>query len=133
MRCKKYTKEIGVTAACSMRLSEIIHDMCHEETQTTSRENTQITTYTNNDNTTTKKYCFWVMHGLRVWFSQKTMAKQGNQFIGVVKSNHRNFPKEWVLTTMKGLRAGSQVVLRSVVGGVTLFAIGWNYKKKKTV
>jgi len=56
------------------------------------------------------------------------------QFLGVVKTNHARFPKEFIETTMKNWLAGSHIVLEgSASEGVDLLSVEYKYNSRKVL
>ena len=70
------------------------------------------------------------------WFgSVKTavqVAEYGN-FIGIVKTAHSFYPKQWLEEKMKGWPGGSHLVLEGTKDNIPLIAIGYKYNKKKVI
>ena len=72
------------------------------------------------------------------WFTSVDMcvlAKKirGNDYIGVVKTNHGKYPMKFIAETMNGWPGGSHLVLETEVDGVSLYALGYKYCKSKVM
>jgi hypothetical protein len=61
------------------------------------------------------------------------VSKLGQHLIACVKTSHAHFPKDWLLTTLQPLPAGSRVVLTSTVNGQDLMAVGYKYNRRKVL
>jgi hypothetical protein len=55
------------------------------------------------------------------------VAKREHHLIGVVKTSHARFPKQYLEDNLKDKKAGSRLVL-TWVEGVDLVAMGYKYK-----
>ena len=54
-------------------------------------------------------------------------------FIGVIKTNHSQYPKKWIEQTMQEWPPGSHLVLEATHNGVVIYACGYKYNKRKCV
>jgi len=61
------------------------------------------------------------------------MSKQGSNFIGVIKTSHSLFPKDYLQSILGPLPAGSRLALKANVEGEDLFAIGYKYNRRKVL
>jgi hypothetical protein len=61
------------------------------------------------------------------------VGKMGQQLIACVKTAHAGYPKEWLLSTLTPLPAGSRAVLTSTVNGQDLVAVGYKYNRRKVL
>ena len=52
-------------------------------------------------------------------------------FIGVIKTNHSQYPKKWLEQTMNEWPLGSHLVLEATHNGVVVQACGYKYNKRK--
>ena len=106
----EFANQFGGTVACSKRLAKE-------------------TVRNNNNNNNIKN--LWMGDS---WFgSVKTavqVAEYGN-FIGIVKTAHSFYPKQWLEEKMKGWPGGSHLVLEGTKDNIPLIAIGYKYNKKK--
>ena len=58
----------------------------------------------------------------------------GNNFIGVIKTNHAGYPKKFLEQIMKNWPAGLHLVLEAMTSQeVALIAVGYKYNKKKVM
>lgn len=56
------------------------------------------------------------------------MKQNDRDFIGVVKTSHALFPKEYLeMSTLAPMGAGSRLCLTATVDGVDLIDVGYNY------
>jgi len=60
-------------------------------------------------------------------------SKRGHHFIGVVKTSHARFPKQFLEEHLKDKSAGSRLVLTTKLEGVDLVAMGYKYNKRKVI
>ena len=73
------------------------------------------------------------------WFSSVDLVEHiAANYIGVVKTNHSRYPKDFIMNTMKPWPAGSHLVLRTVLNEGrrnerTIFALGYKYSKSKVL
>ena len=58
----------------------------------------------------------------------KVKKELGCDFIGLVKCAHRMYPKKEMNFHLSNLPAGSKLVMQAEVDGVSLIAVGYNYK-----
>lgn len=113
MAKSKYTNEMLKTAACSCRLGE----KCVRS---------------NDERNNNSKNIFLGDS----WFSSVPLCVQMQQklnshYIGVVKTNHANYPKQFLLKTMSEWPAGSHLVLEATSDNVPLLAVGYKYNSRK--
>ncbi len=57
------------------------------------------------------------------------ISKQGSKFIGVIKTSHSLFPKDYLQLVLGPLPAGSRLALINIVDGEDIFAIGYKYNR----
>ena len=71
------------------------------------------------------------------WFgsvkSCLAVAKTGVEFIGVIKTAHKLFPKNFLESSLKDKSAGSRLVLETIIDDIPLLAIGYKYNKRKVL
>lgn len=73
------------------------------------------------------------------WFSSVDLCENiASNYIGVVKTNHSRYPKEFLMNTMKPWPAGSHLLLRTVLNEgrrneKVIFALGYKYSKSKVL
>ena len=73
------------------------------------------------------------------WFSSVDFCEHiESNYIGVVKTNHSRYSKEFLMNTMKPWPAGSHLLLRTVLNEgrrneKVIFALGYKYNKSKVL
>jgi hypothetical protein len=72
-------------------------------------------------------------HVLLLMQAAVLISKQGSNFIGVIKTSHSLFPKDYLQLVLGPLPAGSRLALKAIVDGEDLFAIGYKYNRKKVL
>ena len=118
MRAMPYSKELGGTAGCTMRLIEgteysgIAAKERQEAKQKKKRE---------------------LYHGDSWFTSRKLLSaikeKFGHEYFGALKTNHSGTPKEMIEETMKDWPSGSYLVAECEE--LKLFIVGYKYSYKK--
>jgi len=74
------------------------------------------------------------IHGLHQFLAQLNWWHYNVKLLGVVKTNHARFPKDYIEMTMKNWPAGSHIVLTgSASEGVDLISVGYKYNSRKVV
>ncbi len=61
------------------------------------------------------------------------LSKRGVNFIGVIKTAHALFPKDYIQQLLGPLPAASRIVLKAAVEGEDLYAVGYKYNRKKVL
>lgn len=61
------------------------------------------------------------------------MSKKGYHFIGVVKTGHARYPKQWLEKNLATAPAGSRIHLEATVDGTDLIATGYKYNRRKVL
>ena len=115
MKDKKYFRPYGATAACVLRLAEATKN-CGQ------RENTNITNLFYGDS--------WFA-GLKTAVAVKEL--HNSEFIGIVKTSHKQFPKAYIEKEMNDWPPGTHLVLKTTVNTNTYYAIGYKYSCKKII
>jgi len=120
MRKKKYSEALGGTAGCTLRLvkgSEYCGSNKNEARKQGKIEN---------------KRELWNGDS---WFTSITliqaMKREGHEYFGALKNNHRGCPKNFVEETMKNWPSGSYIVLENEKE--KLFYLGYRYSAKKKI
>ncbi|KAL3908548.1 MAG: hypothetical protein SGILL_008440 [Bacillariaceae sp.] len=108
MQNAKYSKALGGTSSCTLRMVE------QAVTQSSGSKDT--------------------VYG-DSWFASVKTATElskrlGVHFVGIVKTAHRRFPKDYIEETMKEWPGGTHIVLESCFGD-DLLALGYKYSSKK--
>eukprot|EP00873_Tetraselmis_striata_P006958 jgi/Tetstr1/427222/TSEL_017410.t1 len=103
---KEHAPELGVTAACTLRMAE--------------RSAPAGATVLGDSWFASVKAAIAV-------------GKTGRHFIGCVKTSHSLYPKAYLESHLKDKPAGSRMVLRSTVEGVGLMAIGYKYNRRRVL
>ena len=118
MREQKYSKELGGTAGCSMRLIEASHysGSLEEQRQEAKKIKKRGKYYGDS------------------WFTDRRLGtslyeKHGHEYFGALKTNHSRTPKEEAGKLMEGWPAGSYLVLECEE--LRLFFIGYKYNYNK--
>eukprot|EP00873_Tetraselmis_striata_P028533 jgi/Tetstr1/448797/TSEL_036031.t1 len=106
MRLKEHAPELGVTAACTLRMAE--------------RSAPAGATVLGDSWFASVK-------------AAVAVGKTGRHFIGCVKTSHSLYPKAYLESHLKDKPAGSRMVLRSTVEGVGLMAIGYKYNRRRVL
>ena len=119
-----YAEELIKTAACTARLID--------GTRTTSN-----TDDVSGDDEKQEKSREKDTYFGDAWFASTDAAikatQQGVHFVGVVKTSLNRYPKKEIKKQMESWPPGSHLLLEGVVEGVTLFALGYKYCKKKVL
>ena len=118
MREQPYTREHGGTTACTMRIAEGAFGGTGDKEEGDSK----------------------IILG-DSWFASvntcvqlQTKLSKPHRFVGIVKTAHSRYPKQWIQNKMKHWPAGSHIVLEGHASeGVKLSAIGYKYNKKKVI
>ena len=115
MRDSEHHRELGATAACTVRLSEV----CKQRNDLVDDDNTL------------------VMKG-DSWFGSvkaaANLAQRGIECILQIKTGHSFYPKAFVEDALKDAPGGVHIVLKGRhPNGHTLYAIGYCYLSKKTL
>ena len=61
------------------------------------------------------------------------MSKRGLNFIGVIKTAHALFPKDYIQQLLGPLPTSSRISLQANVDGEELYAVGYKYNRKKVL
>ena len=118
MRQQKYSKEVGGTAGCSMRLMEASqYSGSLEKQQQELRQCEKRELYFGDS-----------------WFTSRRLAvkskqKLGHEYFGALKTSHSGTPKDQVENIMKDWPAGSYLILECE--DLQLIFIGYKYSYKK--
>jgi hypothetical protein len=121
MRAMPYSMAYGATAACTIRMAEGVQKNGQKEASEDGSERPADIILADS------------------WFASVNTAEQleirfKSRFVGVVKSAHTRFPKDFIESSMKTWPAGTHLVLHGTTGeGVKLLAIGYKYNKKKVL
>ena len=115
MKDKKYFRPYGATAACVLRLAEATKN-CGQ------RENTNITNLYYGDS--------WFA-GLKTAVAVKEL--HNSEFIGIVKTSHKKFPKAYIEKEMNDWPPGTHLVLKTTLNTNAYYAIGYKYSSKKII
>ena len=103
-------RELGATAACTIRCTEGSHQ---------GSEHLHVTVKGD------------------AWFGSVKcavgLAQRGRAFVGQIKSNHALFPKIYIEDKLKDAPGGTHIVLKGTYKEVDLIAIGYRYSSKKTL
>ena len=73
------------------------------------------------------------------WFSSVDLVENMNEnYIGVVKTNHSRYPKQFLQSKMQNWPAGSHLLLRTVLNKgrrreKVIYALGYKYSKAKVL
>ena len=122
MREQKYTKQLGGTAACTMRLVEGSHySGAHTEQRRDAKKNGKRELFFGDSWFTSRRLCVFLKE------------KYGHEYFGALKSNHSGTPKEVLEKMAKDWPAGTYIVLRCKELGLFIVAYKYNYKKKGTL
>jgi len=79
----------------------------------------------------------WQLYFGDSWFASVTCITElwkcfHVHFIGIVKTNHARFPKQFLESCMKNWPAGSHLVMEGLTeDGIDLLAVGYKYNTKK--
>lgn len=119
MRLKKYSKEHGGTAGCSLRLIErsSYAGLLSDERQVAVRIGKREMIIADS------------------WFASLRLCRAlvrllRHEFFGAVKTSHAGVPKEWVEKIMKNWPGGSYLVLECEEEGLFFVGYKYNYRKK---
>jgi hypothetical protein len=115
MKDKKYFQPYGATVACVLRLAEATKN-CGQ------RENSNVANLFYGDS--------WFA-GLKTAVAVKELHQ--SEFVGIVKTSHRKFPKAHIENEMKDWPPGTHLVLKTTVNTNTYYAIGYKYSAKKII
>lgn len=121
MQAKKYSKELGGTAGCSMRIIEASEYSGRLEEQ--RKDAMQIG----------KREVFFGDS----WFTSRRLCvalkrKFGHEYFGALKTNHSGTPKAEVEEIMKDWPSGSYLVLECKEVGLFYVGYKYSYKRKGT-
>ena len=61
------------------------------------------------------------------------LSKRGINFIGVIKTAHALYPKDYIQQLLDPLPASSRIVLQADFEGEALYAVGYKYNRKKVL
>jgi hypothetical protein len=61
------------------------------------------------------------------------VSKRGLNFMGVIKTAHAFFPKDHIQQLLGPLPSASRIVLKAVIEGEDLYAVGYTYNRKKVL
>ena len=115
MKEKKYFRPYGATVACVLRMVEATKD-CGQ------KGNSQITNLFYGDS--------WFA-GLKTAVAVKELHQ--SEFVGIVKTSHRQFPKAYIEKEMKSWPSGTHLVLETTKNNNKYYAIGYKYSSKKII
>ena len=120
MRTKPYFESYGATAACVIRLARGTKN-CGQR-QSGHHQDHHVRNLFYGDS----------------WFASLKAAvgcvvEAGSEFLGIVKTAHRGFPKIYLETTMKDWPPGTHLVLETIIGMKKYYAIGYKYCKRKVI
>lgn len=116
MQKKDLSKELGITAATTLRLVEEgkQHTECHSQDEDTRPKN--------------------IFFG-DSWFGSVKVAaqvkKRGGHCCMNVKTSTKHSPKKWIDEKMKEYPGGTWIVLKGQFQGEDLYFIGYKYNKRK--
>ena len=79
---------------------------------------------------------FWNLFYGDSWFASLKTAvavteELDSEFLGPVKTGHKQFPKKFLENTMKDWPPGSHLVMETTVRNNSFYAIGYKYNMKK--
>ena len=115
MKRKEYYSTYGVTTACVLRMAQATK-ACG------NKPDPMVTNLFYGDS----------------WFSSLKTAvavkkELNSEYIGVIKTSHKHYPKQYLETTMKEWPPGSHLVLQTHKDGETFYAIGYKYNMRKVL
>ena len=121
MREKKYSKELGGTAGCSLRIIE------------ESQYSGQLERQRRESKKSGKRELYYGDS----WFTSRRLLdalkrRLGHEFFGAMKTNHSGTPKAEVEEIMKDWPSGSYIVLECKELEMVFVGYKYNYRKKGT-
>ena len=118
MREREYSKRLGGTAGCSMRLMKATQYSGHmEKERQEAKEKSKREVFFGDSWFTSRRLCVAAKEEL------------GHEYFGAMKTNHSGTPKEDVEKIMKDWPSGSYLVVEC--DELQLFMVGYKYSYKK--
>ena len=110
MKNMRLQRELGATAACTIRCAEGSHQGGETLKATVKGD---------------------------AWFGSVkcavALSQRGRAFVGQIKSNHSLFPKDYIEDKLKDAPGGTHIVLKATYQEVDIIAVGYRYSSKKTL